>query len=60
MIACDTIISAMDVASAKKTNTIAMYVMKNCHIKKVRYKVDCYFLHTVLLAIMLLLTITVI
>ena len=29
----------------------------NCHSRKVRYKIDCYILHTVLLAIILLLII---
>ena len=46
----DEIISAMDIASTKKTNAIATNVTKNFHSKKVR---DCYILHTVLLAIIL-------
>ena len=50
----------MDIVSTRKTNTIATNVTKNCHSKKVRYKIDCYILHTVLLVIMLILRITVI
>ena len=30
------------------TNTVATNVKKNCHTKKVRFKIDCYILHTVL------------
>ena len=60
VIACDEIISAMDIVSTKMTNTIATNVSINCHTKKVRYKIDCYTLHIVLLAIILLLTITII
>ena len=41
-------------------NTVATNLTKNCHSKKVRYKFDCYILHTVLLAILLLLIITII
>ena len=54
----------MDVVSTKKKNTIVTKktnVMStasiNYHSKKVR---DCYILHTVLLVIVLLLTITII
>ena len=61
VIECDEIISAMDIASTKKTNNVATNVMSaasiNCHSKKVR---DCYILHTVLLVIMLLLINTII
>ena len=39
------------------TNTIAANVKKSCHRKKVRYKFDYFILHTVLLAIILLLII---
>ena len=42
------------------TNTIATNASINYHTKKVRYKIDCYIMHTVLLAIILLLIITVI
>ena len=46
------------------TNTIATNATStmsiNCHNKKVRYKIDCYILHTVLLVIILLLIITII
>ena len=60
MIACDEIISVMDIASVKKTNTIAANVSISFYTKKVSYKIDYYILHTVLLAITLLLTITII
>ena len=61
MIECDEIITVMDIASTKMTNTIATNVTRtasvNCHSKRVK---DCYILHTVLLAVMLLLIITII
>ena len=60
VIPCDEIVSFMDIVSTKNTNTIATYVTKNCHSKKVKYEFDCYILHRVLLAIMLLLIITII
>ena len=60
MIACDEILSVMDIASTKITNTIAKNVSINSDDKKVRYKIDCYILHAVLLVIILLLIITVI
>ena len=41
MITCDEIISAMDILSAKMTNTIATNATKNSHSEKVRYKFDC-------------------
>ena len=44
----------------KKANTIATNVSINCHNEKVRYKFDCYISHTILLAIILLLIITII
>ena len=54
----------MDIVSTKKTNTIGTNVAStasiNCHNKKVRYKIDCYIYHTVSLAIILLLIITII
>ena len=54
----------MDMVSTKMTNTIATKatstVSINCHSKKVRYKIDCYILHTDLFAIILLLIITII
>ena len=56
MIECDKIISVMDIASTKMTNTIATNATKNCHSKKVR---DCYILHTVLLVIILPLMTTI-
>ena len=58
---CDEIILVMDIVSTKKTNAIATNVTStasiNCHSKKVS---GCYVLHTVLLAIILLLIITII
>ena len=59
VMACDEIISAMDIVSTKMTNSIAANVSRNYNDKKVRYKTDCYILHTVLLAIMLLLIIAI-
>ena len=53
----DKIISVMDIVSTKMTNALATNLTKNCHSKKVR---DCYILHTVLLAIILLLIIATI
>ena len=50
----------MDIASTRMANTMTANVTKNCHRKKVRYKFGCYILHTVLLAIKLLLIITII
>ena len=54
VISCHEILSVMDIVSTKMTNTIATNVTKNCHSKKVRHKIDCYILHTVLLVIILL------
>ena len=52
----------MDIISTKKTNTKAANVTStgsiNCHRKKVIYKIYCYILDTVSLAIILLLVIT--
>ena len=47
----------MDIISTKITNSIATNVSINCRSKKVRYKIDFYVLHAVLLAIILLLII---
>ena len=49
----------MDIVSTNVTNKTRT-VSINRHNKKVRYKMDCYILHTVLLLIMLLLIITII
>ena len=58
VIACDEIISVMDIVSTKMTNTIATTnVTRNCHSKKVRH---CYIFYTVLVAIILLLIIATI
>ena len=59
MITRDEIISVMDIVSTKMTNTIVTNVTKNFQSKRVRYELDCYILHTVLLAIMLLFIITI-
>ena len=58
--AFDEIIYVMDIVSTKITNTIATNMWINCHDKKVRYKLDCYILHRVLLVIILLLITTII
>ena len=55
VIVCGKIISFMNIVSRKIANTIAANESINCHTRKVKYKVDCYSLHTVLLAIILLL-----
>ena len=61
VIACEEIISVMDIiVSTKITNTTATNLRKDCHSKRLRYKSDCYILHTDLLAILLILTITII
>ena len=48
------------IAYEKKSNTIATNVSINFHNEKVRYKLDCYISHTILLVIILLLIITII
>ena len=53
VIACDEIISIVDIASTKMANTIATNASIKCR-KKVRYKIDCYMLHIVLLVNILL------
>ena len=60
MIACDEIMSIMNIVSTKMTNTIETNVSINLHNKKVRYNYDCYVLHRVLLAIILPLIISII
>ena len=56
-------LNVMDIVSKKMTYTIATNatstVSINCHSKKVRYTIDCYILHSVLLVIILLLIITI-
>ena len=42
------------------TNTIATHVSINSDDKNVKYKIDCYILHAVLLVIILLLIITIV
>ena len=51
VIACNEIISVMDITSTKMTNTIATNVTKNCHSKKIIYKFDCHILQTLILII---------
>ena len=61
VIACDEIIDVMDIVSTKMTNYIAASTASiNSDIKNVRYKIDCYILHTVVLVIILLLIDTII
>ena len=55
MIACDEIIDVMDIVWTKITNTIATNKSINSDDKKVRYKIDWYILHIVLLMIVFLL-----
>ena len=47
MIACDEIISVMDIVSTKMTNTVATNMSISSNGKKVRYEIDCHILHTV-------------
>ena len=54
------VMNVMDIVSTEMTNTIATNVSTNSDGKKVRYKMDCYILHTVLLVIMLSMIITII
>ena len=58
VITCDEAVSVTDIELTKNENTVATNVTKNCQSKKVRYKIDIYILHSVLLAIILLLIIT--
>ena len=60
VITCDKIISAMDIVSTKMRNTIVANVSINSNDNKVRYKIDSYILHTISLATILLLIITII
>ena len=60
VISCGEIISVMDIASTKMTNTIAKNVSINSDGKKVKYKIDSYILNIVLLVIILLLIVTII
>ena len=61
VITCD---ETTDIASTKIINTIGTNVTSsasiNSHSKNVRYKIDCYVFHAVLLAIILLFVITII
>ena len=50
----------MDIVSTKITNTISTNASIYCHKKNVRYKTDCYILHTVLLVVILLFIVTII
>ena len=54
------VMNVMDIVSTKMTNTVTINVSTNSDGKKVRYKMDCYILHTVLLVITLSMTITII
>ena len=49
----------VDTVSIKTTKTVATNVQINSDDKKVRFKIDCYILHTVLSVIILLLIITI-
>ena len=54
------VMNVMDIVSTEMTNTIATNVSTNSDGKKVRYKMDCCILHTVLLVITLSMIITII
>ena len=54
------VMNVMDIVSTKMTNTVTINVSTNSDGKKVRYKMDCYILHTVLLVITLSMIITII
>ena len=55
VIRCDQIINPTDIAT-----TVTSTVSANFHHKKVRYKINCYTLHTVLLVVILLFIISII
>ena len=48
VIACDKIISVMDILSTTMTDVIGIYASINRQNIEVRYKIDCYIFHTVL------------
>ena len=54
MIKYDEIITVMDIVSKKMANTIATNLSINSDDKKVRYKNDCYILHSFISDILLL------
>ena len=56
---CDEIINAAACVSKNESVNVMSTVSTNFH-KKVKYKMDCYMLHSVLLVIILLFTITII
>ena len=64
MIVRDEIITVMDIVLTKMTNAITANDTINasitCHSEKVRCKIDCQSLHTILLEIILILIITII
>ena len=49
----------MDVVSTKITNTLGKNMSINSHRRRVRYKIYCYILHTVLSVIIILMIITI-
>ena len=61
---CDEIVYVIDIVSTNVIRIISANVASTMLTisddKKVRYKMDCYILHTVLLAIILLLLIAII
>ena len=63
VITCNEVIYAMDIVSTNVSiisANVTISMLKNSDDKKVRYKIDCYILSTVLLVIMLLFIITII
>ena len=57
---CDEIVNAEDNISTNVPTYVMSTVSTNSYNKKVRYKMGCYILHTVLLVIILLFIITII
>ena len=60
MITCDQIINDAESLTTIVLTNVTSAVLTNSHNKKVRYKMDCYILQTVLLVIILLFIIVII
>ena len=59
-ITCQEIINAADSVSTKVSTNFMSVASINFHYKKVRDKIDCYIMHTVLLVVILLFIIALI
>ena len=57
---CDQIINDVESLTTIVLTNVTSTVLTNSHNKKVRYKMDCYILQTVLLVIILLFIIVII